>query len=53
MRGWIILDGLVGFGGLSAVISGLTSSAGIKSVIVVALSLLALSLMTKAVRGRA
>lgn len=52
MRGWIILNVMVGIAGVSAVVAG-TSSIGIKSASVLALLLLALTLATKAMRGRA
>jgi len=53
MRGWIILDGLVSFGAASAVVSGMTSSVGIKSLCALSAVLLVLTLMTKTIRGRA
>jgi hypothetical protein len=53
MRGWIILNGLVSVGGVSAVAAGITSSMGVKGLSVLALLLLALTLMTKTIRGRA
>ena len=53
MRGWIILDGLIGFGGLSAVVSGITSSIGMKGLSAIALLLLILTFMARYVRGRA
>ena len=52
MRGWIILNGLVSIGGLSAIAAGITSSIGIKSLSVLALVLLTLTLATKTIRGR-
>ena len=53
MRGWIILNGLVSVGGLSAIAAGISTSIGIKSLSVLALVLLALTLATKTIRGRA
>jgi hypothetical protein len=52
MRGWIILNGLVGVCGVSAVAAGITSSIGIKSLSVLSLLLLGLTLATKTIRGR-
>jgi hypothetical protein len=52
MRGWIILNGLVGVSGLSALAAGVTSSIGIKSLSVLSLLLLGLTLVTKTIRGR-
>ena len=52
MRGWIIINFLISAGGLSALASGITSSIGIKSLSVVALVLLALTVATKTIRGR-
>lgn len=52
MRGWIILNGLVSVGGLSAIAAGIASSIGFKSLSVLALVLLALTLATKTIRGR-
>ena len=42
MRGWIILNGLVGVSSASAIVSGMTSSIGIKSLSVLSLVLLGL-----------
>ena len=53
VRGWIILDGIIGVSGSSAVVCGLTHSAGIKSVSLLALTLLAVNLSAKLVRIRA
>jgi hypothetical protein len=53
MRGWIILNALISVGALSALAAGITSSIGIKSLSAVALVLLALTLITKTIRGRA
>jgi len=53
MRGWIILNGLVGVSSVSAIVSGMTSSIGIKSLSVLSLVLLGLTLITKTIRGRA
>ena len=52
MRGWIILNGLVSAGGLSAIAAGITHSIGIKSLSVLTLVLFALTLVTKTIRGR-
>jgi hypothetical protein len=52
MRGWIILNGLVGVGAVSAVATGIASSIGIKSLSVLSLILLGLTLVTKTIRGR-
>jgi hypothetical protein len=52
MRGWIILNVMAGIAGVSAVVAG-TSSIGIKGGSLLALFLLALTLATKAMRGRA
>ena len=52
MRGWIILNALVSVGALSALAAGITSSIGIKSLSAVAVVLLALTLITKTIRGR-
>ena len=53
VRGWIILDGIIGVSGSFAVVCGLTHSAGIKSVSLLALTLLAVNLSAKLVRVRA
>jgi len=53
MRGWIILNGLVGVSSVSAIVSGMTSSIRIKSLSVLSVVLLGLTLITKTIRGRA
>ena len=53
MRGWIILDSIIGVSGSCAVVSGLTHSMGIKTVSLLALTLLAVNLSAKLVRVRA
>jgi hypothetical protein len=53
VRGWIILDSIIGVSGSCAIVSGLTHSAGIKSVSLLALTLLAVNLSAKLIRARA